>query len=208
MPRPSLANVKRRELIPVIARAFVDLGYRRATTAELAKRCKVQQNILYRLWPDKKAMFIASIEYVYDLSARTWEGVADTAQAGSTAARLLDYESTHLGEFGHSRIIFAGLGETDDPDIRKAMSDMYLRYQRFVLNQVNKHRAAAPDRPSAASRARRSNNLAADPGLAAWALVGLGTVASIVRELDLLSERERRRLMIDIGTQLLGSAAP
>lgn len=206
MPRPSLANVKRRELIPVIARAFVDLGYRRATTAELAKRCKVQQNILYRLWPDKKAMFIASIEYVYDLSARTWEGVADAARAGSTAARLLDYESTHLGEFGHSRIIFAGLGETDDPDIRKAMSDMYLRYQRFVLNQVNKHRAAGA--PAARPRARQRTTSERDPGLAAWALVGLGTVASIVRELDLLSERERRRLMIDIGTQLLGSAAP
>jgi hypothetical protein len=43
--------------------------------------------------------------------------------------------------------------------------------------------------------------------LAAWALVGLGTVASIARELDLLGDRERRRLMTEVGGLLLGGRA-
>lgn len=198
MPRPSLIDVKRRELIPVVARAFVDLGYRRATTAELARRCGVRQNILYRLWPDKKAMFIASIDYVYELSARTWESIGGgSAREGTSAARLLEYESTHLGEFGHSRIIFAGLGETDDPDIRRALAEMYLKYQRFVLNQVGRHRTGSGARS-------RGSGRSPDAGLSAWALVGLGTVASIVRELGLLNDRERRRLMIEVGSTLLG----
>jgi AcrR family transcriptional regulator len=196
MPRPSQANAKRRELIPLIARAFAELGYRRTTTAELAARCAVRENILYRLWPDKKAMFIAAIEYVYEFSARTWDGLlARPAPAGSPAERLLAYEAGHLGEFGHARIIFAGLSETDDRDIRRALSRMYQRYQKFVADQVGAHRAG------------RDVRKPADPALAAWALVGLGTVASIARELDLLGDRERRRLMTEVGRLLLGGRA-
>jgi AcrR family transcriptional regulator len=77
MPRPSQISRKRQELLPIVARAFAELGYRRATTAELARRCGVPQNILYRIWPDKKAMFIAAIDYVYELSAATWQRLLD-----------------------------------------------------------------------------------------------------------------------------------
>lgn len=203
MPRPSQANQKRRELLPLVARSFAELGYRRSTTAQLARRCKVQETILYRLWPDKKAMFIAAIDHVYDLSARTWEGVATGGTGGSKAQTLLDYESKHLGEFGHARIVFAGLSETDDPQIRRALARMYLRYQKFVCAQVRSHRA----RPAggAARKRRTAGATAPDPVLAAWALIGLGTVASIARELDLLGDRERRRLMVQVGSAMLGS---
>ncbi len=91
MPRPSQAKQKRLDLLPVIARAFAELGYRRTTTAALAARCKVQENILYRLWPDKKAMFIASIDYVFDLSERIWESQLESKAKGSAAERLLAY---------------------------------------------------------------------------------------------------------------------
>lgn len=195
MPRQSQANEKRRELIPVIARAFADLGYRRTTTAELARRCKVRENILYRLWPDKKAMFIASIGYVYDLAIITWERLLQKETGGSSAERLLEYESKHLGEFGHSRIIFAGLSETDDPEIRRALARMYQRYQKFVMEQVAAHRAG------------RAGRRAADLALTSWAFIGLGTVAGIALELDLLPGRDRGRLMTQIGKLLLAGRA-
>jgi AcrR family transcriptional regulator len=192
MPRPSLHNEKRRELTPVVAQAFAELGYRRTSTAELAERCGVQENILYRLWPDKKAMFIAAIEYVYELAAQTWQGVAGGRDSGSVAEQLLAYESEHLGEFGHSRIVFAGLSELDDPDIRRALSQMYERYQKFVREQVKVHRHKS---------GRRKKT---DEALTAWAMIGLGTVALIARELKLLGDRDRRRLLAEVGHELLG----
>lgn len=192
MPRPSQITEKRRELLPIVARAFADLGYRRTTTAELAERCKVQENILYRLWPDKKAMFIEAIGYVYDLSVAIWTRQLAERDGDMTGAeRLLDYEASHHGEFGHYRIIFAGLSETDDPDIQAALADMYQRYQRFVREHV------------AAHQSKRRRGATADAALIAWALIGMGTVASIGRELGLLSDRQRRRLVLDIGKMLL-----
>src|SRR5512147_3231791 len=101
MPRTSQLTEKRRELLPIVARAFAELGYRRTTTAELARRCEVRENILYRLWPDKKAMFIASIDYVFELSSSIWDKLQDDGSGKATdAERLLEYEARHHGEFG------------------------------------------------------------------------------------------------------------
>ena len=37
MPRPSRQDERRREVLPILAQAFAELGYRKAPTAELAK---------------------------------------------------------------------------------------------------------------------------------------------------------------------------
>lgn len=192
MPRTSQLTEKRRELLPIVARTFADLGYRRTTTAELAARCDVRENILYRLWSDKKAMFIAAIGYVYESSIAIWGRLLEAGDGKQSAAeRLLEYEAEHFGEFGHYRIIFAGLSETDDPDVRAALADMYQRYQRFVREQIVAHRG----------KKRRGHER--DPLLAAWAVVGLGTVANIARELGLVNAPQRRRLFVEIGRLLL-----
>jgi AcrR family transcriptional regulator len=192
MPRPNQSPERRLEYVPVLARTFAELGYRRATTAELAGRCGVRENILYRLWPDKRAMFIAALDYVYQLSEETWDGIlAQAGERASPAELILDYEATHHGEFGLYRIVFAGLSETDDPEIAEAMKRLYGRFQRFVQKQVKAHHKGVAE-PAVT-----------DPGLVAWAIVGLGTVANIGRELGLLSAPARKRLVGEVGRALL-----
>jgi len=145
MPRPSRTNEQRKELIPVVANAFAELGYRRATTAELARRCGVQENILYRLWPNKSSMFVAAIEFIYDRSTGFWEKVLTAADDGRSAAqRLLDYEAGYEGEHGISRIVFTGLSEADDPEVRAALARMYGRYLSFISRRLLEHRGEAP----------------------------------------------------------------
>ena len=192
MPRPSQADERRKRLLPIVARTFADFGYRRTTTAELAKRCKVRENILYRLWRDKKAMFVASIEFVYALSADTWQGLLAEGDDGQRPAeRLLQYESRHHGESGLQRLVFAGLNETDDPAIRKALGTMYRRFHRFIGEQISAYRGDH-------RRARRP-----DAALSAWAVIGLGTLASIVQELGLLQPGRRKRFIADVGRVLI-----
>ena len=76
----------------MLAQAFADLGYRRATTAELAERCGLRENQLYRLWPNKKAMFLASIDYLYEFSAEKWRALLaqDDAAAAEAAGRRFE----------------------------------------------------------------------------------------------------------------------
>ena len=192
MARPNLSEEKRTRFLPVIARCFVEQGYRRTTTAELAEACGVQETILYRLWPGKKEMFLAAIEYVYQLSARTWQDVVDRpGRGGSSAERLLEYESTHLGEFGGYRIIFAGLSETDDPDIRAALRRMFHGFHQQISGRIGEHRR----------RPGRGSGI--DVEQAAWAFVGLGLVANLSRDVKLFGERKRKSFIAGVGRLLL-----
>ena len=191
MPRPSQTHEQRKKLLPIVARAFAELGYRRATTAELARRCEVRENILYRLWPHKKAMFIASIDYVYEQAASAWREVLSETDDAGGAVRLLAHESEHYGESGLHGIIFAGLSEADEPEIREALRKMYGRFHRFIRGQIAAHRDGAPASGFP------------DETVAAWAIVGLGNVANIGRELGLLSGRERKRMIAEAGRLLL-----
>ncbi|MBM4062451.1 MAG: TetR/AcrR family transcriptional regulator [Planctomycetes bacterium] len=192
MGRPNLSEARRAELLPVLAAAFAAFGYRRTTTAELASRCRVQETILYRLWPDKRAMFTAAIGFVAEHSEAIWaREFARRTSAVTTAEAVLDYESDHLGEFGLYRILFAGLSETDDPAIKAALRAAYRSFHRFIRARVAEHRR---------SRAGRKGP---DPRLVAWAMIGLGTAVNLGRELDLLSGRARGELLATIGRHLL-----
>lgn len=192
MARPDRSRQRREDLLPLLAAAFAKTGYRRTTTAALARRCGTQETVLYRLWPDKKAMFLASIDHVFRRSAAVWaELLAGDLRKPSAAETILAHESEHHGEMGLYRILFAGLGETDDPGIHERLRRTYLAFQRFVRDQIADHR-------------RLSRSAAApDPDLTAWALLGLGTITSIGRELDLLAPRNRKRLLRDAGRLLL-----
>ena len=193
MPRPDRSHERRRELAPRLAQAFAELGYRRATTAALAERCQVQEKTLYRLWPDKRAMFLSALDQVFTESEAHWARLAAESGAGrSEAERLLAYEAEHHGEQRLYRIVFAGLSEADDPLIREALSALYRRFQALIQGQIESHRRGR----------KRAGDI--DPALAAWAIVGLGTLASIVREFGLLKPRERTRLFAEVGARLLG----
>lgn len=193
MGRPSLSIQRRRELSPVLAAAFAEHGYRRITTAELARRCGLQETQLYRLWPDKKAMFLAALEYVGESSVESWSRLLARPGKGSPAERFLAYESEHHGESGMYRLVFAGLSETDDPHIRLALQNLYRRMQGFLEDQIQAHRETEGIKGEAR----------VDATLAAWAAVGLGTLNTIVRELALLPEAKRRKLLADAGRLLM-----
>ncbi len=198
MPRKDRSPERRKELMPVVAGTFAELGYRRTTTSELARRCDVRENILYRLWADKKEMFLEAIDYVFSLSDETWKSlIAKECVERSSAERILDYEAEHHGEFGLYRIVFAGLSEADDAEIGEALRKMYARFHRFISAQI------AASRKRDASHAKGNRTPAPGPSLIAWAVIGLGTVANIGRELDLLSDRNRKQLIKEIGHVLL-----
>lgn len=195
MARPNRSHEKRAELMPIVARAFTELGYRKATTAELAARCGVQENILYRLWADKKAMFTASIEYLFDVSMQRWQELIDQACAdpeGPTAAeRILAYDAEHRGESGFYRITFAALSETDDQEVKAALRSMYSRFTQFIERQVAEHRGSKAD-------VGLPDTLATT-----WAIIGLATAADIGREVGLLTAPKRKALIAEMGRLLL-----
>lgn len=193
MPRPSTADERRRLLLPTIAQAFARTGYNRATTAELAGACGVPENTLFRLWGGKKGMYLAALDHLYERTVDGWArhlaAPAADPGAASAASRLLAFEGEHYGEHGLYRIIFTGLDEIDDPDIRKALRSMYRRFHAFLAERIAEHRGEEP----AGARTE----------LLAWAVIGMATVAGIGRELRLVTRQQQRELFGEVGRALL-----
>ena len=199
MARPNRSHEKRAELMPIVAQAFSELGYRKATTAELAARCGVQENILYRLWADKKAMFTASIEYLFEGTIHQWQRLLDEAaadpQGPSAAERILSYDAEHRGEKGFYRITFAALSETDDDDVKAALRSMYTRFTQFIDLQIDEHRKS--------NRLDKNIDALTETWATTWAILGLATAADIGREIGLLSAPKRKSLIAEVGRVLL-----
>ncbi len=193
MPRTDRSNERRAEFLPIVAGTFAELGYRRTTTAQLAHRCGVQETTLYRLWPDKKAMFLAAIGHVFDISMKIWAKKTSTAGDTSPAEQVLAYETEHHGELGLYRILFAGLNEFDDPEIREALRTSYRSFQSWIEERIVEHRRRAPS----------ADLYPVEADDAAWAAVALGTIINIGRDLDLLNSEDRARLLDRVGRLLL-----
>ena len=192
MPRPSQIDEQRKRLLPVVCEVFSELGYHRTTTAELAERCGVRENILYRLWQDKKAMFLAAIEDIFQSRADRWgEILAKRPTPQEAAEALVAYEARHQGEFGFYRVVFTALVEADDPDIRAAIMGMYRRFHELIHRLIDASREGANKLPE----------LPADA--TAWAMIGLATVSNIVRELELLRPRQREDMFVTTAKHLL-----
>jgi AcrR family transcriptional regulator len=192
MPRRSQIDEQRKRLLPVVCQAFRDFGYHRTTTAELAKRCGVRENILYRLWRDKKAMFLAAIDVIFQSRSEKWQEILATRPTPDrTAEALVAYEAKHQGEFGFYRVVFTALVEADDPEIREAIKGMYRQFHERIRKLIDAGRAGD----------KTSSGLSADA--TAWAMIGLATVSNIIRELDLLRPRQREEMFALAANRLI-----
>ena len=191
MPRPSQIDEQRKRLLPTVCQVFRDLGYHRTTTAELAKRCGVRENILYRLWRDKKAMFLAAIDDIFLSRAERWREILAKRPAWDESAEaLVAYEAKHQGEFGFYRVVFTALVEADDPEIREAIKGMYRRFHEQLTRLIDAGR----------EEGKKPSGLPA--GAIAWTMIGLATVSNIIRELDLLRSREREEMFALVANHL------
>jgi hypothetical protein len=124
-------------------------------------------------------MFLAALDHLFEKRAASWRRVLRDARSGESPVELLiEHESRNVGRGGLYRIVFAGLHEARDPDVRQALRDLYRRYHRLIADELRK----GSGRPEA------------EADDAAWALIGLVTVLNVQRELDLVPAAVRQRL--------------
>jgi len=197
VPRPSQIDEQRKRLLPVVCEVFSELGYHRTTTAELARRCGVRENILYRLWQDKRAMFLAAIDDIFESRAERWAKIlAEGPTPEQAADALVAYEAEHQGEFGFYRVVFTALVEADDPEIRQAIARMYRRFHELIRKLID------------ANRAEEKGPAGLPPDATAWAMVGLATVSNVIRELDLMRPKQREEMFATTAKYLIDAETP
>ncbi|WP_228122566.1 TetR/AcrR family transcriptional regulator [Saccharothrix syringae] len=117
--------------------AFAARGYYGTTTGEVAKSAGISQAYVYRLFPDKEALFVAVVEHCF---ARIRESLADGVAAarssapeavldamGEAYARLISEERSLLSVQMHAQC--AALSE---PAVREVVQRGYARGLEYV----------------------------------------------------------------------------
>jgi AcrR family transcriptional regulator len=180
--------------IAEIAEQFVLTGYRGTTTALLAKRLGIRENVLYRVWPSKRDMFIASIRYIHEVTSASWQDYLARRPADTDPAQwLLQRQAQDHGQMRLYRIVYAGILE-DDPEIHAAIRRVYSDFHQ-VITEILASRPAEHSSPL-------------DPQTTAWTIMGLAAIVDIQRELELSPPAERRSLLEAGGDFLIKGNKP
>ena len=141
-------------------------------------------------------MFLESIQYVYDVSVHDWtrDFIDDSEQ--TIAEQLIARQTSQRGNSRLHRIVFSGLNEVDDPEIRKALKRLYHQFHKLLSGYVAQHRQVRGIRSSLSSEAT------------AWAMIGLGSIFDIQHDLGIGSMSGRRQMLGEATTRLLNMTEP
>ena len=175
---------KRTYFLPIIARYFSDHGYDGATTAGIAKACEVRENVLYRIWPDKEAMFIAVIDYILHYTIQFWDDIP-RLQNETRIEAILRRQSRDHGVMRYYRIVYSGLLQ-DSTHIRSAIRRLYSAVHQHLQQAIEEHR----------TKEKRAE-CQFDADAAAWGMMGLAAMVDIQRELRIKSQDGRETLLRD-----------
>jgi AcrR family transcriptional regulator len=121
------ATDRRRQVLAAALSEFAHGGLAGTSTETIAARAGISQPYLFRLFPTKKALFIACIEECFGRVEKTF----DEASAGLTGAEALDAMALAYGDLLADRELLLSQHHSyaacDDAEIRVAVRECFRR---------------------------------------------------------------------------------
>jgi TetR/AcrR family transcriptional regulator len=175
------AKERKRQIIETARGVFAAQGYAHAGTADLAKAAGVSEPALYRYFPSKKDLFLATLRDTGSRLLEIWEHIAYEVEdpletLWAIAVRYYDHLDSRAASM---KLAFQALCEADDSEIREAARENFMRFADFVAGIVDEGKARSMIRPDVDSR------------LVAWQFVGSGLTLDLVHLLGLRVEVSR-----------------
>jgi AcrR family transcriptional regulator len=182
---PKRPAAERKRLILESAQTvFAESGYANSGTEQVARAAGVSASALYRYFPSKRDLYLATLSNAGPRLQALWAERAQRAPDPLEAIRLLGLEYyDHLrGRSSYARLWFQALGDADDPDVRAAIAANFTGMVDVISGLV----AAAQERGLA------RNDV--DPRIAAWHFMAIGFTFDLVHHLALDDELDRDRV--------------
>lgn len=118
------AQERRESVIRAAIAEFAIAGYHGTTTAAIARRVGVTQPYLFRLFPDKKAIFVTALRRSMEDTRLAFQRAADGAEKGERARQALSdayaqlistHPETLLMQMQGYAVVAAAEAQGDDP---------------------------------------------------------------------------------------------
>lgn len=189
MRRRLPASERRQTQLLAAIDEFARSGYHGTTTAALARAAGVSEAMLYRHFTNKKALFLATVQFVCAQLARAVDSIfAIDAPPGRAVETLFEFFHQLLSFApNNARLIYVVVSELDDPEI----GAIYLEYQHAILDKLEQ----------AFRRWQSEGQLSeqGDPRAAAWVLLGMYQTLGLMHQsgaTDAIRPADVRKLVL------------
>ncbi|MGF9698259.1 MULTISPECIES: TetR/AcrR family transcriptional regulator [Paenibacillus] len=135
MTKDTTASVNRRnDIISAAIEVFAEIGYYRATTAQVAERAQISQPYIFRFFKTKEALLLTALEVSWTRVIDSFRLVVETATPDQLESELIEaYEQ--ILESHKSEIMLQMQAQTIQEDvIRQAMQKGFGEVRTMVLN--------------------------------------------------------------------------
>lgn len=136
---------RREEIIRAAIEVFAEIGYYKATTANVAKRAEISQPYVFRFFDTKEALLLAALETAWARIAGSFRKVADSVGAGSLEQELIEAYEEILAGHRPETLLHMQAQTIPDAPIREAMQKGLREVRGIVLDAFRKHGIPNPE---------------------------------------------------------------
>lgn len=136
---------RRADIISAAIEVFSEIGYYRATTAQVAKRANISQPYVFRFFATKEQLLLAAIEVSWTRVIETFRKIVETASP-ETLEKLLIQEYENI-QTKHQNEMFLQLQAQSirEEAIQQTMRDGFKQVRDIVLTAFHNAGIANPE---------------------------------------------------------------
>jgi AcrR family transcriptional regulator len=134
MARAEAASVNRKsDIVSAAIEIFAEIGYYRATTAQVAERAKISQPYIFRFFATKEALLLAALEVSWTRVVEAFRRAVALASPDQLERRLIEAYVEILAAHEKEILLQMQAQTIQEAPIRQAMQDGFREVRGMVL---------------------------------------------------------------------------
>ncbi|GIO04376.1 TetR family transcriptional regulator [Brevibacillus reuszeri] len=135
MTKSEATSVNRKsEIISAAIEVFAEIGYYRATTAQVATRAKISQPYIFRFFSTKEALLLAALEVSWTRVIDSFRKVVESAAPEQLETDLIQAYDDILNAYQNEILLQMQAQTIQEDSIREAMRNGFGEVRRMVID--------------------------------------------------------------------------
>ncbi|CAI8777729.1 Transcriptional regulator [Brevibacillus sp. IT-7CA2] len=141
-----MTSVNRKtEIISAAIEVFAEIGYFRATTAQVAERAKISQPYIFKFFASKEALLQAALEASWERIIDSFRLVVESASKEQLETDLIKAYEKILASHQNEILLQMQSQTIQEPSIREAMREGFREVRQIVLTAFREAGIASPE---------------------------------------------------------------
>lgn len=135
MARNETASVNRKsDIISAAIEVFAEVGYFRATTAQVAERAQISQPYIFRFFASKEALLLTALEVSWTRMLEAFRKVVQSASPEQLESGLIEAYEEILASHQKEIMLQMQAQTIQEPAIRDAMRNGFREVRQMVMD--------------------------------------------------------------------------